>query len=162
MPGTTMCLDTGTARGAQELELDGGAGNGIQRERDRTRVGVVDRDAVVVGVHEHPVELTPPGDGLVGAHGDALADRPHEVLRPHQRTVHTRGRAFEMVAARDGVVRVEHVTELTRDPGQLLERHAAGGASRSSVEQHPQNQPPSFGAILHVDELEPRRSGEGL
>src|SRR5262245_66014428 len=110
MPGTTMCLVTRTARGVRELELDGGAGHGVQRERDRARVGVVDRDAVVVRVRVHPVELTPARDGLVGTNVDALADRAREVLRAHQGTIDARGRAFEMVAARTGVVRVAHVT----------------------------------------------------
>src|SRR5262245_13772261 len=144
MPGTTMCLVTRTAGGARELELDGGAIHGVQRERDRARIGVVDRDAVVVGVREHPVELTPARDGLVGTYVDALADRAREVLRAHQRTVETGGRAFEMVTARDGVVCVEHVTELARDPGQFLERHAAGGAWHHPVEPQPPNPPTSL------------------
>src|SRR5262245_60192322 len=96
MPGTTMCLVTRTARGVRELELDGGAGHGVQRERDRARVGIVDRDAVVVRVREHPVELTPARDKLVGTDVDALADSAREVLRAHQGAVDTGGRALEM------------------------------------------------------------------
>ena len=69
------------------------------------------------------------------ARGRAGRRARRKCVRPHQRTVQPGRRALEMVAAGDGVVRVEHVAELARDARQLVERDAALGP----VEQQPQD-----------------------
>src|SRR5262245_52289629 len=151
--------------GAGELELRVCTLDGGERQRHDARIGIVHGDRPVSDGLERAVELTAAGDGLVGPHPDALADGTCEVLRAPQRPVETRGRALEMVAPRDRVVRVQDVAQLARDSRQLVERDTAGstGSFRAlgTIEQQPQNQPPSFGPVLHVDELEPRPMGEG-
>src|SRR5262245_24179550 len=152
--------------GPRELELRVRPLDGRQRQRDDARIGIVHRDRPVSGGFEDAVELPAAGDGVMGPHPDALADGAREVLGAYQRPVETGGRALQVVPSRDRVVRIEDIAQLARDSRQLVERDTTGGAGRrralGTIEQQSQDQPPSFGPVLHVDELEPRPKGEGL
>jgi hypothetical protein len=62
------------------------------------------------------------------------------------------------IAPRHGVVRVEQKTDLARDTRQLID----GDPAHRAVDQEAQHGSPPFGAVLDVDELEPRRRDDGL
>src|SRR5262245_37973666 len=104
------------------------------------------------------MELPPGVLRRPGADVDALADGPSVVVGTDEGTIEPRGRAFEMIASRHGVVRVEHVAELAGDAGELVD----GDTPFRTIDQETQDRPSAFGAIVDVDELEPRRSHQGL
>src|SRR5947199_3861991 len=117
-------------------------------------------DRHALGTHglERPVEHPAVTNRTMGPDPHPLPERATEVWLAQQGPVDARRRTLELVAAGDRVVRVEHVAELTGHASQLVDRDAALRA----VDQQPQDQPSAFGAVLHVDELEPRSQDEGL
>src|SRR5262245_49940204 len=79
------------AHGLVELELGARPLDGPWRKRHDSRIGIAQRDGVVVGHRlEDATELPPASDRLVHAHPDTLADRATEVQRANQRAVEAR------------------------------------------------------------------------
>src|SRR5205823_1578707 len=144
--------------GASEIVLDVGLLDGHERKHDAADVRIMDRHALGIHRLERPVEHPAVTDRIMGANPYPLPERATEVRLAQQGPVDARRRTLELVATRDRVVRVEHVAELTGHASQLVDRDAALRA----VDQQPQDQPSAFGAVLHVDELEPRSQDEGL
>src|SRR5437870_2183224 len=145
-------------RRATEIVLDVCLLDRRERKHDAADVGVMDRHALGGHRLERPVEHAAVTDRTMGPDPHPLPERAKEVRLAQQGPVDARGRTLELVAAGDRVVRIEHVAELTGHASQLVDRDAALRA----VDQQPQHQPPALGAVLHVDELEPRPEDEGL
>src|SRR5947207_1997051 len=143
---------------ASEVVFDVGLLDGRERQLDAADRLVLDGDAVGRHGLERTVEHAPVADRVVRPHANALPERPTEMGLAQQRPVHAGRRALELVATRNGIVRVEHVAELAGDPRELVDRDATVGP----VDQQPQDEASALRAILHVDELEPRPQGEGL
>src|SRR5581483_889303 len=148
----------GRARGPVEVVFDVRLLDLDERHDHRARVGIRDRHGVGGDGLERAVKLPAAGDRGPGANTHALADRPPEVRLADERSVESGRGALELVAPGHRVVRVEEVAQLTRDARQLVECDAPFRA----VEQETQDGAPALRAVLHVDELEPRREGEGL
>src|SRR5437899_4973406 len=143
---------------ASEVVFDVGLLDGRERQLDAADRLVLEGHAVGRHGLERTVEHAPVADRVVRPHANALPERPTEMGLAQQRPVHAGRRALELVATRDGIVRVEHVAQLAGDPRELVDRDATVGP----VDQQPQDEASALRAILHVDELEPRPQGEGL
>ena len=79
---------------------------------------LIDLDALVVGRAQAAFEPPAPVDGRTGAHGNALADGPAEVLGLHQRPVETGRGHLERVL-------LPKRRELTADALAQVEVHAS-------------------------------------
>src|SRR6185503_7999590 len=145
-------------RWASEVVFDVGPFDVGEREDGPSGVGIVDGGRIVADRGEDPAELPSPPDRGAHAHRHALSLGAAEMLRPQQGPVQARRRAFEMIPPGHRIVRIEEMPYLARNPGQLVDGHASG----RTIDQEAQDRASAFGAVLHVDELEPRRHPDGL